>query len=55
MKRIGARHGNFKLTDTQVEKLRAYHAEGWTYSQLAERFGISRGSVKGVLDRGGKA
>jgi len=51
MKPIGARHGNFKLTDKQLAKLREYHAEGWTHAQLAARFGISRGSVKGVLRR----
>lgn len=38
----GERNGRAKLSEYQVRKLRAYRLEGWTRSELAARFGISR-------------
>lgn len=39
--RIGETHPNAKLTDAQVDEMRDLRElKGWTYDQLAERFGV---------------
>lgn len=38
----GTNHWNAKLTDAQVEAVRASRAEGLSYSQVARRHGISQ-------------
>jgi len=39
--RIGETHPNAKLTDAQVDEMRDLRErDGWTYDQLAERFGV---------------
>ncbi|WP_334157906.1 hypothetical protein [Oryzomicrobium sp.] len=44
--RIGEDHPNAELTDAEVERIRSLHeADGMSYSQLAEKFEISKGAV----------
>lgn len=39
---IGEDHPNAKLTDAEVELVRTLHAQGWRYTDLAEKFECSR-------------
>jgi predicted DNA-binding protein YlxM (UPF0122 family) len=45
----GERNGRAKLSEFQVRRLRAFKAEGWTLSELAARFGISRGAAGDIV------
>jgi transcriptional regulator with XRE-family HTH domain len=45
----GERNGRAKLSEYQVRRLRGYKAEGWTLSELALRFGISRGAAGDIV------
>lgn len=45
----GEKNGRAVLTDAQVEKMRAYRADGWTQQQLADRFGVANSTVGDIL------
>lgn len=37
----GKRHSNAALTDPQIKKLRKLRDEGWSFSELADKFNIA--------------
>lgn len=39
-----------RLTPTEIDEARALLAKGWTYSRIAEKFGVDRETVKRPLD-----
>lgn len=43
--RVGEDHPKARLTDREVETLRALRAEGWSYGRLALVFEVSKASV----------
>lgn len=43
--RIGEDHPRAELTDAEVETIRSLHAEGMSYSRLAEKFEQSKGAI----------
>lgn len=45
----GQRHGSAKLTETSVREMHVLRAEGWSQRALADRYGVSRGTVSTVL------
>lgn len=47
----GSRNGASKLTEEQVRKMRALHADGERPSVLARRYGIDRTNVWHILTR----
>jgi DNA-directed RNA polymerase specialized sigma24 family protein len=44
--RVGAANSQSKLDEAKVRQLRALHKEGWSWGQLARRFGVTKGAVK---------
>ena len=42
---------NCKLVPEQVRDIRKLHSEGWSYSQLTEKFGVSRGALTAIVKR----
>ncbi|GFG55292.1 hypothetical protein MAGR_67330 [Mycolicibacterium agri] len=42
---VGERHGNAKLTASDVREIRSLYREGATLRQLADKFGVSNVSV----------
>lgn len=40
-----------KLTECSVREIRRWHAAGWTYREIAERFGVSPSMVASVVKR----
>lgn len=47
----GERHGNAKLTADNVRELRWLYANGATFRQLGEKFGVSNVSVFNAVTR----
>ena len=48
----GENHGRAKLTETDVENIRAeYAAGGITYKELAERYGVSQTLISNIINR----
>lgn len=45
----GEKNGFCKLSDPQIEEIRQLHKEGWTYSELMERFPVSRAHVSLIV------
>jgi hypothetical protein len=54
----GERNGRAKLTEAQVTEIRALYASEvggprfgrtWTHRSLAERFGVDRGTIEGII------
>lgn len=43
--RIGEDHPRAELTDAEVETIRTLHADGMSYSRLAEKFEQSKGAI----------
>lgn len=43
--RIGEDHPNAKLTDSEVDLVRRLREEGLTYSQLADKFEVSKWTI----------
>lgn len=48
-RRVGDSHHNAKLTDTDVELLRAMHGDGWGYRRLAAKFEVSKSLVRDII------
>lgn len=48
-RRVGDSHHNAKLTDTDVELLRALRGEGWGYRKLAAKFEVSKRLVRDII------
>jgi hypothetical protein len=48
-RRVGDSHPNAKLTDADVELLRALHGEGWGYRRLAAKFEVSKSLVRYII------
>jgi hypothetical protein len=49
--RRGSKHGHAKLTEEQVLELREKRASGWLLTDLATRFGITKGAVSTIALR----
>ena len=49
-RRIGEHHGNAKLTDADVERLRQLHESGLGYTELARIFEVSRTAVRKIVN-----
>lgn len=47
--RIGDSHHNAKLTDHEIELARQLKAEGMKVSEVARKFGISKGYASKIL------
>ena len=46
----GERHHFAKLTDAEVDEMRAMYAEGmWSYSSLAKKFDVSKSCVRDTV------
>ena len=45
----GQGHHSAKLTDREVDKLRQFRREGWTYAALARVFEISKSQVRNIV------
>jgi hypothetical protein len=45
----GAKNHNTRLTATDVQDIRRLYAEGMSYEQLAERFGVNRRTTRDVV------
>jgi len=48
---LGQKHGNAKLTDTKVRQLWRLHHRGLKGTAIARRFGVSKFTVSGILNR----
>jgi hypothetical protein len=48
---VGSRHGASVLTEPDVLRLRALHAQGCTLTELAKRFGISTPHTSKIINR----
>lgn len=48
-RRVGDSHHNAKLTDGDVERLLAMHAQGWGYRRLAAKFEISKSHARYIV------
>ena len=48
-RRVGDSHHNAKLTDHEVELLRAMHGEGWGYRRLAAKFEVSKSLARDIV------
>lgn len=48
-RRVGDSHHNAKLTDNDVELLRAMHREGWGYRRLAAKFEVSKSHARYII------
>jgi DNA invertase Pin-like site-specific DNA recombinase len=48
--RIGESHHNAKLTDDQVEKIRCMHDCGLGYQSIANQFGVSKSTVRDIVN-----
>jgi hypothetical protein len=47
----GERHGHAKLTWDAVREIRRLYPDGWSLSQLAERYGVTIGAIHAVVQR----
>lgn len=47
----GENHSNSKLTEIQILEIRRLETEGWSQTQLAEKFGVSSGLISKIKKR----
>lgn len=47
----GSRHGQSKLTDDIVRRMRSMHAAGATYAELAKRYGVTDVAANNAINR----
>ncbi len=46
----GEKNPNAKLTDAEVEEMRSMYADGlWSYTTLADKFGVSKSCVADAI------
>lgn len=45
------RHGSFKLTEGEVERIRELYKLGYTQSQLAEKFDVNQSNISLIVNR----
>ncbi len=48
-RRVGEDHHNARLTDGDVDLLRALHRQGWGYRKLAAKFEVSKSLVRKIV------
>ena len=47
----GEKHGNSKLSETDIREIRTLKNEGWSVKKIADRFGISRTTAHRICNR----
>lgn len=48
--KVGIKHHSSRFTDTQIKWMRELHKEGYTYSEICEIFGVSRGTLSQIIN-----